>query len=133
MYAFTAEISVPMDQAIEQLKAALATQKMGVVSEVDVQAIMKAKMNHEIAPYKILGICGPGYARRVIESDPDMGALLPCGCAIYESAPGKTRIALQNPTTVAAVTDKPQALEAMAEARVALEHVISGLLKALPD
>lgn len=129
MYAFTAEINLPLDQAIEQLKTALATEKMGIVSEVDVQAIMKAKMNHDIAPYKILGICGPGYARRVIEADPDMGALLPCGCAVYEPAPGKTRVALQNPNMVAAVTDKPVALEAMSEARTALERVIANLLK----
>jgi uncharacterized protein (DUF302 family) len=127
MYAFTAEFDLPMEQAIEKLKAALASQKMGVVSEVDVQATLKAKMNHDIAPYKILGICGPGYARRVIESDPDMGALLPCGCAVYQTSSGKTRIALQNPNTVAAVTDKHQALEAMAEARLALEQVINSL------
>jgi uncharacterized protein (DUF302 family) len=63
----------------------------------------------------------------VIEADADLGALLPCGCAVYESAPGKTRVAMQNPNTVAAVTDKPQALEAMAEARAALELVIANL------
>ncbi len=127
MYAFTTELDMPIDQAIEALKQALTTQKMGVVSEVDVQAIMKAKMDHTIPPYRILGICGPGYARRVIEADADMGALLPCGCAVYEVATGKTRIALQNPNTVAAVTDKPAALEAMDEARLALEMVINHL------
>jgi uncharacterized protein (DUF302 family) len=130
MYAFATELDLSIEQAIERLKAALASHKMGIVSEVDVQAIMKAKMNHEIGPYRILGICGPGYARRVIEADADMGALLPCGCAVYESAPGKTRIAMQNPNTVAAVTDKPQALEAMSEARAALEQVIANLATA---
>ena len=127
MYAFTTELALPMEQAMERLKTALAAEKLGVVSEVDVQAIMKTKMNHDIAPYKILGICGPGYARRVIETDPDLGALLPCGCAVYESRPGVTRISVQNPTTVAAVTDKAQAIEAMAEARAILDTVISGL------
>lgn len=127
MYAFTTELALPMDQAMERLKTALAAEKMGVVSEVDVQAIMKAKMNHDIAPYKILGICGPGYARRVIETDPDLGALLPCGCAVYESKPGFTRISVQNPNTVAAVTDKPQAVEAMTEARAVLDKVIASL------
>lgn len=127
MYAFTTELALPMDQAMERLKTVLAAEKMGVVSEVDVQAIMKAKMNHDIAPYKILGICGPGYARRVIETDPDLGALLPCGCAVYESKPGFTRIAVQNPNTVAAVTDKAQAVEAMAEARAVLDKVIASL------
>ena len=127
MFALTAELAMPIDQAIDALKAALSTQKMGVVSEVDVQAIMKAKMDHTIPPYRMLGICGPGYARRVIESDPDLGALLPCGCAVYELPGGKTRIALQNPDTVAASTDKAAVLNAMSEARVALESIIHRL------
>lgn len=52
MYAHTVDLPLPMDQAIEKLKAALAENKMGVVSEVDVQAIMKAKINHDIADRK---------------------------------------------------------------------------------
>lgn len=127
MYAMTVEIALPIDQAIEKLKDALTEEKMGVVSEVNVQAIMKAKLDHDIPPYRMIGICGAGFARRVLEADADMGAMLPCSCAAYEVAGGKTRIAIQDPDVVAGVTDKAAIKTAMAEARTALERVVAAL------
>ena len=55
MYAFTCDVALPFDQAVEKFKQALAAEKMGVVSEINVQHIMKAKINHDMAPYTILG------------------------------------------------------------------------------
>lgn len=127
MYAMTVEIALPLDQAIEKLKEALAAEKMGVVSEVNVQAIMKAKLDHDIPPYRMLGICGAGYARRVLEADADLGAMLPCSCAAYEVAGGRTRIAVQDPDVVAGVTDKAAVKTAMTEAREALTRVVAAL------
>lgn len=123
MYAFTADIDLPMDQAIARLKELLMPEKLGVVSEVDVQAIMKAKLNHDMPAYKMLGVCGPGYAKRVLDADANLGAMLPCGCAVFDLGNGKTRIALQDPNTVAAVTDNEAIKTAMTEARAALERV----------
>jgi uncharacterized protein (DUF302 family) len=127
MYAHTIELALPIDQAIEKLKAALAEAKMGVVSEVDVQAIMKAKINHEIPPYRLLGICAPGIAKAVIEADRDAGALLPCGCCVYETAPGNTRIALQDPAVVAGLADNAAITAAMTVAQGHLADVIAKL------
>ena len=126
MYAHTVELALPIDQAIEKLKAALAEAKMGVVSEVDVQAIMKAKINHDIAPYRLLGICAPGIAKAVIEADPDAGALLPCGCCVYETAPGMSRIALQDPAMVANAANHPEISAAM---NIAQSHLAGVLAK----
>lgn len=127
MYAMTVEIGLPIEQAIDKLKDALSTEKMGVVSEVNVQAIMKAKLDHDIPPYRMIGICGAGYARRVLEADADMGAMLPCSCAVYEVAGGKTRIAIQDPEVVAGVTDLADIKAAMSEAREALARVVAVL------
>ena len=80
MYAHTVELKLPIDQALDKLKTALAEARMGVISEVDVQAMMQAKLDHEILPYRLLGICAPGIARRVLDADRDAGALMPCGC-----------------------------------------------------
>jgi uncharacterized protein (DUF302 family) len=120
MYAHSIDLPLPIDQAIETLKAALAENKMGVVSEVDVQAIMKAKINHEIPPYRLLGVCSPGIARRVMEADRDAGALLPCGCCAYETAPGQTRISLQDPGAIARLADNEAITSVMTEAQ---EHL----------
>jgi len=127
MYAHTIELALPIDQAIEKLKAALTDAKMGVVSEVDVQAIMKAKINHDIPPYRLLGICAPGIAKAVIEADRDAGALLPCGCCVYETAPGNTRIALQDPGSIAQLADNAAISAAMTIAQGHLAGVIAKL------
>jgi len=127
MYAHTIDLALPIDQAIEKLKAALTEAKMGVVSEVDVQAIMKAKINHEIPPYRLLGVCAPGIAKAVIEADPDAGALLPCGCCVYETSPGNTRIALQDPGVIARMADNAAITAAMTTAQGHLAGVIAKL------
>lgn len=127
MYAHSIELSLPIDQAIEKLKAALTEAKMGVVSEVDVQAIMKTKINHEIPPYRLLGVCSPGIAKAVIEADPDAGALLPCGCCVYETTPGNTRIALQDPGVIAKIADNAAITAAMDIAQSHLAGVIAKL------
>jgi uncharacterized protein (DUF302 family) len=127
MYALSVELTQPIDQAIATLKAALAENKMGVVSEVDVQAIMKAKMDHEIAPYRLLGICSPGIAKRALAADRDVGALLPCGCCVYEVAPGTTRICLQTADSIALLAGNAEITAVMSEAQGHLENVIARL------
>ena len=127
MYAHTVDIPLPIDQAIEKLKSALTAAKMGVVSEVDVQAILKAKINHDIPPYRLIGVCAPGVAKVVVESEPDAGSLLPCGCCVYETSPGNTRIALQDPGVIARIADNAAITEAMTVAQGHLANVISNL------
>ena len=127
MYAHTVELALPIEQAIEKLKATLAEAKMGVVSEVDVQAIMKTKIGHDMPPYRLLGVCAPGIAKRVIEADRDAGALLPCGCCVYESAPGTTRIALQDPAGIASLSGNADIAAIMAEAQSQLAGVLATL------
>lgn len=127
MFAITVDMNMPVEQAIAQLRQSLQKEKMGIVSEIDFQATMKEKLNHSIPPYFLLGICGPGYAKRVIEADPDMGALLPCSCAVFETSTGKSRIAIQHPDVVAAQTDKADIRAAMKEALEALTRVAKEL------
>ncbi len=127
MYAHTVELDLPIDQAIEKLKAVLTDAKMGVVSEVNVQAIMKAKLDHDMPPYRLLGICAAGIARRVLEADRDAGALLPCGCCAYEVAPGRTRFALQDPAGIATLSGNADIAAIMAEAQTHLAGVLATL------
>ena len=127
MYAHTIDLALPFDQAIEKLKAALTAAKMGVVSEVDVQAILKAKIDHDIPPYRLIGVCAPGVAKVVVDTAPDAGALLPCGCCVYETTPGNTRIALQDPGVIAKIADNAEITAAMTVAQGHLANVIASL------
>jgi len=129
MYAFTCDVSLPFEQAVEKFKQALAAEKMGVVSEINVAQIMKAKLDHDMAPYAILGACAPGLAKRVIESDPNAGALLPCGVAAMALDANTTRFSFQDPETMAGVTSNTVMQEVAKEAKAMLLRVKDNLGK----
>ncbi len=129
MYAFTCDVALPFEQAVEKFKQTLAAEKMGVVSEINVAQIMKAKLDHDMAPYLILGACAPGLAKRVIESDPNAGALLPCGVAAMALDANSTRFSFQDPETMAGVTSNTVMHEVAKEAKAMLLRVKDNLGK----
>ena len=123
MFAFSVEVGLPFEQAIEKFTQSLTAEKMGVVSDIDVQAIMKAKLGHDMPAYRILGACAPSLARRVIEAEPDAGSLLPCGVAVMAIDAGHTRFAFQDPEKMARMVDSPVMHEVAKEARAMLLRV----------
>ena len=126
-YAFTIDLPQPLPLAIETLRAALAAEQMGIVSEVDVQATLKAKLGLDSPPHRLLGICSPMVAHALLSAEPDIGALLPCGCGVSEPLPGRTRIALQDPSVIAAASDNADVHAACAVATAALQRVLARL------
>ena len=126
-YAFTLELPQPLAAAIDTLRAALTAEQMGIVSEVDVQATLKAKLGLDSHPQKLLGICSPKVAHAILSAEPDMGAMLPCGCGVSEARPGVTRIALQDPAVIAAATDNAAVHDACEMATAALQRVVARL------
>jgi uncharacterized protein (DUF302 family) len=123
MYASSIELSIPFngfDDAVEQVKAALMAEKMGVVSDVNVQAIFQAKMNLAIPGYRILGACVPPLARRVIEADPEGGALLPCNVIVRADAAGRVFVTIMDPQAVLGLAGNPEIDRVAAEANAHL-------------
>ncbi|MBL8349928.1 MAG: DUF302 domain-containing protein, partial [Burkholderiaceae bacterium] len=108
-YAFTAELAQPLPQALETLRAALAAEQMGIVSEVDMQATLKAKLGLDSPPQRLLGLCSPRIAHALVSAEPDIAALLPCGGSIAEPTPGRTRIVLQDPRVILQASGSTQA------------------------
>ena len=127
MYAFTVEVPLPIDQAIEKLKATLAAEKIGIVSEINTQEVLKTKIDYDIGPFRVLGACAPGVAKRVLDTERDMGAMLPCGVAVYAVSPERTRIAIQDPRIIAGANDRPEIRSAMEEIRIAIERAVHTL------
>jgi uncharacterized protein (DUF302 family) len=82
----------PFDTALLRVRDALKAEGFGIISEVDVQKTMKAKLDLDMPPYLILGACNPTYAHAGLEVEPDLGVLLPCNVVLYE-ADGGTRVA----------------------------------------
>ena len=91
-YAFTVHLDVPYETALERTEAALKEQGFGIVSELDMRKIFKAKLDREFRRYAILGACNPTLAIEALGADPQVGLLLPCNVIVYEDedGPGST-------------------------------------------
>jgi uncharacterized protein (DUF302 family) len=99
---YTITVTVPDDpqQAEARVREALAEQGFGVLSEIDVEAALRTKLGEEIGAYKILGACNPPLAKRAIEADPDIGALLPCNVLVRANPDGGTDVAAADPAAM---------------------------------
>jgi uncharacterized protein (DUF302 family) len=126
-YAFSVTINQPIIAAKETLLTALQTQKLGIVSEVNVQAIMQNKLNLTIAPYLILGACAPGLAKRVLDADPVAGALLPCNIVLQQTAENATTISFMSAPAVLGLAEHSEIDQVAAEAHALLTKVCEQL------
>ena len=131
-YTLTTSLKQPIDDAIETLKNTLMNHKLGIVSEVNVQATIKNKLGEDIAPYRILGACNPGMAKRIIEAAPEAGALLPCTIVAREGISkesGETIFHFMAPEPVLGLEGNVVVQEVAKEATQHLNAVIADLGK----
>jgi len=125
-FVFSAEVNQPIDAAIETLKATLMKQHLGIVSDVNVQGVVKTKLDEEMAPYHILGACNPRMAKDMIEDIPEAGALLPC-TIIAREVDGKTIFDFMDPVVVLGIAQNAVMDRVAEEAKVKLEAVAAEL------
>lgn len=100
MYSFSTTLKTTMDDAEAKVRAALMTEGFGVLTEIDVQKVMKAKLDITRLGYKILGACNPEFAHKAIDADADIGLLLPCNVLLREEANGSITVGFMDPEAV---------------------------------
>jgi len=127
MYGIHITVDCDMTEAEQRVIAALKAEGFGILTEIDVKAVLKNKINVDRRPYKILGACNPVLANKALQAEPDLGLLLPCNVVIREEEDGTTTIAIVDPAAMFTVVDKPEMAEMADEVREIFERIMDSL------
>ncbi len=131
-YGFGVDMPVAYDQAIPLVVEALKAEGFGVLTEIDVKATMKKKLDVDVQPYVILGACNPKLAYQGLQAEPELGLLLPCNVIVYDSGDGSSRISIVDPLQMLGVVENPALQPVADEANSRLRRVAAALAKAVP-
>lgn len=119
-------IAKPLSEADPAVREALKSQGFGILTEVNVTATLREKLGIETRPYTILGACNPKIAHQAMSIEPNVGAFLPCGIALYEGAnPGETIAAIQDPGIIGTAFAAPGLVGPAGEAREKLQAALA--------
>ena len=126
-YVFGKSVALSFDDACKRVTEELAKEGFGVLTEIDVAATMKKKLDKDMPPYKILGACNPDFANRAISAEPQIGALLPCNVVVRQDAAGKTYVEFMDPNAVMDLVGRPEVHQIASEVRGRLAKVMSAM------
>lgn len=118
---------VAFDDVIGLVTDALKNEGFGVLTEIDVRETLKKKLDVEFRPYVILGACNPPLAKRALESEPDIGLLLPCNVIVEQQGEGQVHVAIADPTAMFALVDNAAVAPVAEEAEECLRRVVGAL------
>ncbi len=124
--ALETRVSLPFDQAVARCREELAREGFGVLTEIDIQATLKKKLDVDRDPYVILGACHPPSAHRALEAVPEVGVLLPCNVTVSVEK-GETVIRAMNPSGVMDMLANPVVEEVGREVGAALKRVVAAV------
>lgn len=127
MYGFTVKVAGDFDHAVERVTEELQKEGFGVLTEIDVKATLKKKLDIEKRPYKILGACNPKLANQALDAEPDIGLLLPCNVVVREDDDGSVVVGFMDPAAVLGLVQRPELENLGADVRGRLERVRDAL------
>jgi uncharacterized protein (DUF302 family) len=130
-YGFGTAIDLPYEKAVSKVKDALKDQGFGVLTEIDVRATLKQKLDVDFSPYIILGVCNPQLAHRALTAEREIGLLLPCNVIVYADGidSAQSHVAVMDPEAALALAGNPAIAPLAAEVKARLEKALDGLTR----
>ncbi|NOZ28933.1 MAG: DUF302 domain-containing protein [Chloroflexi bacterium] len=125
-YAFRTKLNLPYEQAVEKVVGALKQEGFGVLTEIDVKATLKKKLDIDFRRYVILGACNPSLAHQALNTELEIGLLLPCNVIVYEEDGGSV-VSIVDPISMLGVVENPDLDSIAREARARLQRVIEAV------
>ena len=127
-YAIVRELpDMDYEDVVTRVTELLAGQGFGVLTEIDIKATLKKKIDVDFRRYVILGACNPTLAQQALTMEPDIGVLLPCNVCVSERDGGGTRVAAMNPAAAFALIDNPEISGVADEVRGRLQRVVDAI------
>jgi uncharacterized protein (DUF302 family) len=123
-YGMSARVPAPFADTVSRVRAALAEQGFGVLTEIDVTATMKAKLDADVEDYVILGACNPPLAHQALNADRSVGLLLPCNVVVRSAGPTATIVEILDPRVIAQVSPAPGLDEVAEQAAIRLSSAL---------
>jgi len=126
-FGFGKPVDLDFNEAIETVTEELGKEGFGVLTEIDVSATMKKKLDEDIPPYRILGACNPTLAHQAITAVPEIGLLLPCNVLVREEEDGQVRVSFMDPESVLSLVDHPGVGPLAVQVKEKLQRVLAAL------
>jgi uncharacterized protein (DUF302 family) len=126
-YYFAKTLSLPFDEAIDKVIRALKTEGFGVLTDIDVAATLKAKLDIGFRPYRILGACNPALAHQALLTEDKIGTMLPCNVVVQDAGGGLVEIAAIDPLASMQAVDNPKLKQAAQIVQQKLKAVVAAL------
>tara|TARA_Y100001934_G_C11951889_1_gene585302 strand:- start:199 stop:582 length:384 start_codon:yes stop_codon:yes gene_type:complete len=127
MYYIEKNVNMPIEKADEKVREALKEVGFGIITEIDMQATLKKKIDKDIKPYKILGACNPNFAYQAIQEEEKIGIMLPCNVTLIDNGDGTTNVAVMNPVTALSIVGNDKIIPFAEEVKVLLEKALNSL------
>ena len=126
-YGFGKTVSGSFERAVDQIVDALQAEGFGVLSDIDVAATLKQKLDEDMPPYRILGACNPSLAHKALSNEPSIGLLLPCNVVVREDNDGRVHVDFMDPESVMSLVGDPGVIPIANEVKGRLERVMAAL------
>ncbi|UUW87266.1 DUF302 domain-containing protein [Pimelobacter simplex] len=126
-FTISATVPSPYDATVARVRTLLADAGFGVLTEIDIRATLKAKLDEDVPAQLILGACRPQLAHRALQAEPRVAALMPCNVVVADAGEGRTRVDVMDPGLLATLAPRPELAEVAADARARLTGMMESL------